>query len=69
MDYEPSTRKAMDVAFVGATVLIELNEDDRISKTRIAPGEVAPTPIRVASVEKPLQGGAFSLKAARESAS
>ena len=66
--YKLSTRKAMDLAFVGVAVLLELDGDDRISKARIALGAVAPTPIRVLSAEKLLEGRALSLEAAREAA-
>jgi carbon-monoxide dehydrogenase medium subunit len=64
--YKLSTRKAMDLAFVGVAVLIELDEGDRISKARIALGAVAPTPIRVPPVEKQLGGRMLSLESARE---
>lgn len=66
--YKLSTRKAMDLAFVGVAVLLELDGDDQISKARIALGAVAPTPIRVPSAEKVLEGRVLSLEAARESA-
>ena len=66
--YKLSTRKAMDLALVGVAILLELNEDDRIRKARVALGAVAPTPIRVPSAEKLLECRAFSLEAARESA-
>jgi carbon-monoxide dehydrogenase medium subunit len=66
--YKLSTRKAMDLAFVGVAVLLELGEDDEITKTRIALGAVAPTPIRVPSAENVLQGAKFSPGAAREAA-
>lgn len=66
--YKLSTRKAMDLAFVGVAVLLELNEDDRISKARIALGAVAPTPIRVRPAEKLLEGSVLSPGAARECA-
>jgi carbon-monoxide dehydrogenase medium subunit len=66
--YKLSTRRAMDLAFVGVAVLLELDGDDRIDKARIALGAVAPTPIRVTSAEKLLEGRVFSLEAARESA-
>lgn len=66
--YKVSARKAMDLAFVGVAVLLELDGDDRISKARIALGAVAPTPIRVPSAEKLLEGRVLSLEAARESA-
>ena len=66
--YKLSPRKAMDLAFVGVAVLLELDGDDRISKARIALGAVAPTPIRVPSAEQRLEGSVFSLEAARESA-
>jgi CO/xanthine dehydrogenase FAD-binding subunit len=66
--YKLSTRKAMDLAFVGVAVLIELGGDDEISKTRIALGAVAPTPIRVPSAEKLLEGIRLSPEAAREAA-
>ena len=66
--YKLSTRKAMDLAFVGVAVLLELGRDDTISKTRIALGAVAPTPIRVPSAEKLLEGIRLSPEAAREAA-
>jgi len=66
--YKLSTRKAMDLAFVGVAVLLELGGNDEISKTRIALGAVAPTPIRVPSAEKQLEGIRLSPEAARESA-
>ena len=66
--YKLSTRKAMDLAFVGVAVLLELDKDDRVSRARIALGAVAPTPIRVPSAEKLLEDGEFTLGAVRESA-
>jgi len=66
--YKLSTRKAMDLAFVGVAVLLELDGGDRISKARIALAAVDPTPIRVPSVEKQLEGRMLSFDAARESA-
>jgi carbon-monoxide dehydrogenase medium subunit len=66
--YKLSTRKAMDLAFVGVAVLLELDEDGKISKARIALGAVAPTPIRAPLAEKLLEGRVLSLEAARESA-
>jgi carbon-monoxide dehydrogenase medium subunit len=66
--YKLSTRKAMDLAFVGVAVLLELDGDDRISKARIALAAVDPTPVRVPSVERQLEGRMLSLEAARESA-
>jgi carbon-monoxide dehydrogenase medium subunit len=62
-----STRKAMDLAFVGVAVLLELDGDDRISKARIALAAVDPTPIRVPSVERQLEGRMVSFEVARES--
>lgn len=66
--YKLTTRKAMDIALVGVAVLLELDGDDRISKSRIALGAVAPTPIRVPSAEKILEGKVLSVKTAQESA-
>jgi CO/xanthine dehydrogenase FAD-binding subunit len=66
--YKLSTRKAMDLAFVGVAVLIKLGGNDEIRKTRISLGAVAPTPIRVQSAEKLLEGIILSPEAARESA-
>ena len=66
--YKLSTRKAMDLAFVGVAVLLELDGGDRISKARIALGAVAPTPVRAPSAEQRLEGKILSLDAARESA-
>jgi carbon-monoxide dehydrogenase medium subunit len=65
--YKLSTRKAMDLAFVGVAVFLELDGGDRISKARIALGAVSPTPVRVPSAEKRLEGEVLSLEAARES--
>jgi len=66
--YKVTTRKAMDIAFVGVAVLLEIDEDDRIEKARIALGAVAPTPIRVPSAEKVLEGRALDTALIRESA-
>jgi len=66
--YKLSTRKAMDLAFVGVAVLLELGGDDEITKTRIALGAVAPTPIRVPSAENLLRGIRLVPEAAREAA-
>lgn len=66
--YKLTTRKAMDIAFVGVAVLLELDGDDRINKARIALGSVAPTPIRVPSAEKLLEGKVLSREAAQEAA-
>jgi carbon-monoxide dehydrogenase medium subunit len=66
--YKLSTRKAMDLAFVGVAVLLELDANDAISKARIALGAVAPTPIRALPAEKLLEGIKLSSEAARESA-
>jgi CO/xanthine dehydrogenase FAD-binding subunit len=66
--YKLSTRNAMDLAFVGVAVLLELDGDDQISKARIALGAVAPTPIRVPTAEKLLEGRVFKSELVRESA-
>jgi carbon-monoxide dehydrogenase medium subunit len=66
--YKLTTRKAMDLAFVGVAVRLELNGNGQISKARIALGAVAPTPIRVLPAEKLLEGRVLSLQRARESA-
>jgi carbon-monoxide dehydrogenase medium subunit len=66
--YKLSTRNAMDLAFVGVAVFLELDGGDQIIKARIAMGAVAPTPIRVPLAERLLEGRVLSLEAARESA-
>jgi CO/xanthine dehydrogenase FAD-binding subunit len=66
--YKVTTRKAMDIAFVGMAVLLEINEEDRIEKARIALGAVAPTPIRVPSAEKVLEGRTLDAALIHESA-
>ena len=66
--YKVSTRNAMDLAFVGVAVLIEVDETDRIVKARIALGAVAPTPMRVPTAEKRLEGVVLDTEAARECA-
>ena len=54
--YKLTTRRAMDIAFIGVAVLIELDGDNRIKKARIALGAVSPTPIRVPAAEAKLEG-------------
>jgi carbon-monoxide dehydrogenase medium subunit len=66
--YKLSTRNAMDLAFVGVAVLIEVDGEGRVAKARIALGAVAPTPIRALPAEKRLEGGLLDVEAARESA-
>ena len=66
--YKLTTRKAMDIAFVGVAVLLELDGDNQIKKARIALGAVAPTPIRVPSAEKVLEGGILDAETVRKSA-
>lgn len=55
-----STRNAMDLAFVSVAVSLRLDGDGKIDQARIALGAVAPTPIRVPSVEKVLEGNVLS---------
>jgi len=62
-----SARKAMDLAFVGVAVLLEVDGGDRISKARIALAAVDPTPIRAPSAEKLLEGLKLTPEAAHES--
>jgi carbon-monoxide dehydrogenase medium subunit len=64
--YKLSTRKAMDLSFVGVAVLLELESTFRIKKARIALSAVAPTPIRALSAEKILEGQLLSDTLARE---
>jgi aerobic carbon-monoxide dehydrogenase medium subunit len=66
--YKLSNRKAMDIAFVGVAVLLEIDPENRIGKARIALGAVAPTPIRVVAAEERLQGRVLDEEALRESA-
>jgi aerobic carbon-monoxide dehydrogenase medium subunit len=66
--YKVTTRKAMDIAFVGVAVLLEIDKDDRITKARIALGAVSPTPVRVPSAENVLEGGTLDAALIRESA-
>jgi carbon-monoxide dehydrogenase medium subunit len=58
--YKLTTRRAMDIAFIGVAVLLKLDEDNRIHKARIALGAVAPTPIRVPAAEEKLKGNDLS---------
>jgi carbon-monoxide dehydrogenase medium subunit len=53
--YKHSVRKAMDIAFVGVAVYLEL-DGNRIEKARIGLGAVAPTPIRARKAEILLEG-------------
>jgi len=66
--YKVSTRNAMDLAFVGVAVLLEVDTSDRIVKARIALGAVAPTPIRVRLAEALLEGNVLSPEVVRKSA-
>jgi carbon-monoxide dehydrogenase medium subunit len=66
--YKLSARNAMDLAFVSVAVLLGLDGDDKITRARIALGAVAPTPIRVSSVEQRLEGNVLSADLVRESA-
>jgi len=66
--YKVSTRNAMDLAFVGVAVLIEVDDRERVVKARVALGAVAPTPIRVPQAEKLLEGGVVNREAAQASA-
>ncbi len=65
--YKLSARNAMDLAFVGVAVLLELDEEDKICKARIALGAVAPKPIRAISAENLLEGAPLDPLKARES--
>jgi len=65
---ELSARNAMDLAFVSVAVLLGLDGDEKIAKARVALGAVAPTPIRVPSVEKLLEGHVLSAEIVLESA-
>ena len=58
----------MDLAFVSVAVLLGLDGDEKIAKARVALGAVAPTPIRVPSVEKLLEGNVLSAEIVLESA-
>ncbi len=49
-------RKALAISLVNLAVSLELDEDNRCSKARVAFGSVAPTPIRVKGVEAFLEG-------------
>jgi len=66
--YKLANRKAMDIAFVGVAVLLEIDKHDRISKARIALGAVAPTPIRAQSAERVLEGKVLDDETVRKSA-
>ena len=66
--YKLSARKAMDIAFVGVAVLLQVGEKGLIKKARIALGAVAPTPLRVFSVEKILEGRPLDDAAVEEAA-
>ena len=66
--YKLSARNAMDLAFVSVAVLLGLDGNEKIAKARVALGAVAPTPIRVPSVEKQLEGNVLSNELVLESA-
>ena len=66
--FKLANRKAMDIAFVGVAVLLEIDDEDRIRKARIALGAVAPTPIRARSAERVLEGRTLDHEAVVKSA-
>ncbi|MFC1891341.1 FAD binding domain-containing protein [Thermodesulfobacteriota bacterium] len=66
--YSLSTRKAMDIAFVGVAVIVILGEDSSINRARIALGSVSPTPIRAQAAENILEGVAMDSNKAMEAA-
>ncbi|MDP2937294.1 MAG: xanthine dehydrogenase family protein subunit M [Dehalococcoidia bacterium] len=51
-----SIRKAMDIAFVGTGVVVELDGGDKCRDIRIGLGAVAPTPMRARRAEDHLRG-------------
>ncbi len=51
-----ANRQAMDIAFVGVSSYVVLDEDHTVVDARIALGAVAPTPLRVDAAETILQG-------------
>ena len=65
--YKLSARKAMDIAFVGVAVLLEVDRKGSILKARIALGAVAPTPIRAVAAEMVLEGKRLDAALAEES--
>lgn len=65
--YKLSTRRAMDLSFVGVAILLEIDKTYRIHKARISLSAVAPTPIRIPSAERILEGEILNDRLARES--
>jgi carbon-monoxide dehydrogenase medium subunit len=63
--YKLSVRKAMDIAFVGVAVLVDIT-DEKINKVRIGLGAVSPTPMLVKEAENILVGQKLSLDLAKE---
>jgi CO/xanthine dehydrogenase FAD-binding subunit len=55
-----SARSKVDIAAVGVSVFLQLDESEVVSKARIAIGAVAPTPRRIQSAEKSLEGKEIS---------
>ena len=60
--YKLSVRKAMDIAFVGVAVCLEVS-DEKVLDARIGLGAVAPVPMRAITAEAVLKG--FELTADR----
>ncbi|MHB8873949.1 MAG: FAD binding domain-containing protein [Myxococcaceae bacterium] len=57
-DYQRiSERSQVDIAAVGVSALVELDEAGRCIRARLALGAVAPTPLRVPDAERALEGG------------
>lgn len=49
-------RKALAISLVNVAVSLDLDENNTCSKARVALGSIAPTPIRIRSVEEFLEG-------------
>ena len=65
--YKLSVRKAMDIAFVGVAVLLEVY-DEIIVKARIGLGAVAPVPMRARAAEEVLNGSELTAARVKEAA-
>ncbi len=58
-------RVKMDLAIASVSVLLEM-EGDQCRRARIAAGSVAPVPLRLAKVEKLLEGNIISIEILEE---
>lgn len=58
--YKVSQRRDLDISCVAATMMISMDDEQKVKKAKMAFGGVAATPIRLSQIENELYGKSFS---------